>query len=358
MTWRARLGCLLVVGVVGGATGCSPDADPATADADFTTTTAAPGPDADDRWEAIDDRLAALGPQVGFLAAEVSPDGRCDSVHMSDANTARPMAAQAQLFVLGALADGVAGNRIVWDQTLFVEDDLKSVGNTPGSGSLQFAPDGTIVTVGEAAIKMMSVDDNTAADMLIRLLGPDAIQVQIARWMADPTRNDPFLTTRQVTLLHYVPGLGGEYLDTPPAERPGFLVERVDPAPLREVEAGYTVDPRLIEQIEWFGSPADVCRAFSGLLALTERPALADVVPAMMTLEDGGLDLDDSDWPTVWFKGGSEPGVLTMGWLATDTDGDTVVVQAMISDPDAALPTSSASDLVAIAADAFDLLAA
>jgi hypothetical protein len=33
----------------------------------------------------------------------------------------------------------------------------------------------------------------------------------------------------------------------------------------------------------------------------------------------------------VWFKGGSEPGVLTLGWLATDNHGKTFVVEAMVS---------------------------
>ena len=29
----------------------------------------------------------------------------------------------------------------------------------------------------------------------------------------------------------------------------------------------------------------------------------------------GSIGLDRATWPTVWFKGGSEPGVLSMTWL-------------------------------------------
>ena len=43
-------------------------------------------------------------------------------------------------------------------------------------------------------------------------------------------------------------------------------------------------------------------------------------------------------------------------WLATNRHGKTFVVEAMVTNPDAALSADSITDLVALAQNAFDLL--
>ena len=151
-------------------------------------------------------------------------------------------------------------------------------------------------------------------------------------------------------------GLGDRYLATPQGEREAFLASSVDPLPLGAIGSGYTTEPTSIETIEWFASPDDVCRAFAGLLAQSQEPALSSTLPPILSHEVAGIGLDPSTWPTVWFKGGSEPGVLTLGWLATTVEGGTFVVEAMVSDPDAALAEDAITDLVGLARAAFALL--
>jgi beta-lactamase class A len=51
-----------------------------------------------------------------------------------------------------------------------------------GSGTLQDLPDGTKLTVEQAAVKMISVSDNTAADMLLKLVGRAAVEEQVRAW--------------------------------------------------------------------------------------------------------------------------------------------------------------------------------
>jgi hypothetical protein len=322
-------------------------------------TTDVPGAPSDaaeeEAWAEVDAALAALGPEVGLLVARVADDGTCETVHDRAPSTARPMASQFKLLVLGALAEQVADGTLAWDRTLTVEEADRSLGN--GEGSLQMVPPGTTVTVEEAATKMISISDNTATDLLIELVGRDAVEAQAAEWVDDDAANVPFLTTRQMFLLHYASGLGDRYLATPPEERAAFLVDEVDPLPISEIGTGYTTEPRFVDTIEWFASPADVCRALAGLHALSDEPSLATALPSVLSQEDAGIDLDASAWPTVWYKGGSEPGVLTMGWLATTAEGETFVVEAMVSDPDAALAEASLTDLVDVGRDAFALLA-
>ena len=75
-----------------------------------------------------------------------------------------------------------------------------------------------------------------------------------------------------------------------------------------------------------------------------------------MSANDGGIGLDPAQWPTVWFKGGSEPGVATVGYLATNGKGQTFVVVVMLSDPAAALSSSTPTGLLAMVRGAFELV--
>lgn len=305
-------------------------------------------------WARIDDALSRFGPKVGFLAAKVSSQGICKPVHKVASSTARPTASQFKLFVLGALANQISTGRISWDQTLTVQDAVRSLGN--GSGSLQFAPTGTAVPVEEVATKMISISDNTAADMLIGLVGRKHVEAQARRWTTKASANKPFLTTREMILLHYVAGLADRYLATPRSQREAFLASSVDPLPLSAIASGFSQDPRYIEQIEWFASPDDVCRTFARLHVLSKDSRLSPL-STIPTHEVGGIGLDPTEWSAVWFKGGSEPGVLTLGWLATNHHGETFVVEAMVTNPDANLAPDSATKLVALAKEAFGLLA-
>jgi len=112
--------------------------------------------------------------------------------------------------------------------------------------------------------------------------------------------------------------------------------------------------PTDIDTIEWFASPDDICRAFAGLQQLAAQPALAPLGP-ILSANNGGTGLDPAQWPAVWYKGGSEPGVLTLGFLATNSKDQTFVVVAMLSDPAAALSPSATPELLAIVRGAFEL---
>jgi hypothetical protein len=305
-------------------------------------------------WSQIDRTLAALAPNVSFLAARVA-NGSCQTIDQLASSRPRPLASEFKLFVLGALAHQIAGGHVAWDQKLTVEDPLRSRGNAVGSGSLQFAPTGTTVSVRETAVKMISISDNTAADMLINLVGQPALESQVRRWSSDPQLDAPFLTTRQVLLLHYVnfPTMADAYLAQGASNRQRFLHSVVDPLALSKVRG--STEPRDIDSIEWFGSSNDVCRAFAGLQELSQRATLSPIA-SILSMNNGGLGLNPSEWPVVWFKGGSEPGVLTVGYLATNSKGQTFVVSAMLSNATGTLTPSATPALLEAVVGAFGLL--
>lgn len=347
---RGALAVALGVGLTLGA--CS-SSDPASSTSDEPSSSETTTPP---EWAEVDDALAEMGPEVGFLAARVTDDGTCEPIHEVEASTPRPIGSQFKLFVLGALARQVVDGQVAWDQTLTVDRAVRSVGNTPESGALAFAEPNAHVTVEETATKMISISDNTATDMLIGLVGREDVEEQVREWADEPELNEPFLTTRQAFLLKYVPGLADGYLAEPPEERAAFLASSVDPLDIGEIGAGYTDEPSYIDEIEWFASPNDICRTFAGLQQLATDDALSPTLSAILSEQVAGIGLDRTHWPTVWYKGGSESGVLTLGWLATTGDGETFVVAAMVSNPDAALADEAITDLVALAEQAFGAL--
>ena len=308
-------------------------------------------------WAQADRNLAGLAPDASLLAARVSPDGICTPVHQVASSAARALGSMFKLFVLGALAEQVAAGRVSWDQELTVSDALRSAGNS-GAGGLQDVPAGTRVSVEQTAAQMISMSDNTAADMLIHLVGRSAVQAQDRQWSDHAALNVPFLTTREFFLLKYAnPALADKYLRLAPGQRAAFLASAVDPLPLSQAQlpSADTASPAGIDTIEWFASADDICRAFAGLQQLAAQPWLAPLGP-ILSANNGGIGLHPAQWPTVWYKGGSEPGVLTLGYLATNSNGQTFAVVAMLSDPAAALPPSAMLGLLAIVQGAFELV--
>jgi hypothetical protein len=79
-------------------------------------------------------------------------------------------------------------------------------------------------------------------------------------------------------------------------------------------------------------------------------------IASILSVNKGGLGLDPSEWPTVWFKGGSEPGVMTLGYMATNSKGQRFVVSAMLSNSTAALAPSATLTLVDAVVGAFGLM--
>ena len=282
-------------------------------------------------WADVDAALRSVAPQVRLLVADVS-NGSCRTVHSIDPGTAAPIGAAFKLYVLAALGHAVASGTVRWNQPLTVTAQLKSL----PAGELQNEPDGTQVSVLDTAAAMTSLSDNTATDMLINLVGRSAVEDALTTTgMANPALDRPLLTTREIFVLklRQWPVLAERYISANEPSRRTLLASTVDRAPLPAVAAaGSWIAPRDINSLEYFASASDICRAYASLAALAARPGLAQI-GQVLSLNDDSLALDPAQWKTTWFKGGSEPGVLTMAYLATTRTGHSYVVTVLAEDP-------------------------
>jgi beta-lactamase class A len=307
-------------------------------------------------WAGVDAAVQSAAPQVRLLVADIT-GGSCQPVHALDPGTPAPLGAAVKLYVLDALGQAVAAGRVGWNQPLTVTARLKSL----PAGELQDEPDGTAVPVLEAAAAMISLSDNTATDMLINLLGRAAVEAALTRTgMADPALDRPFLTTREIfTLkLDQWPALAERYLAADQAGRRALLASTVDRAPLPAVAAAAAwIAPRAVTSLEYFASASDMCHVYASLAALAGRPGQAPI-GQVLSLNDDGLQLDPAQWRTTWFKGGSEPGVLTLAFMATTRTGHSYVVTVLAEDPSQPINQATAIPVILAAVkEAFTLAA-
>jgi Beta-lactamase enzyme family/ORF 12 gene product N-terminal len=306
-------------------------------------------------WAAVDSQIRAAAPQVRLLVAAVS-GGACRPVQAIGATSTGPLGSAFKLYVLDALARAVAAGTVSWDQRITLTSQLKSL----PSGELSTEPAGTQLTVLQAAENMISSSDNTAADLLINLLGRPAVEAAATgSGMADPALDTPFLTTRELFVLKLDdwPSLASRYLALDSAGRLAMLTGTVDHAPLPALTAATAwTTPRDIGSLEWFASPADICKVYASLAALATHPGLAPVA-SILEINDGGLGLDPGQWRSVWFKGGSEPGVLTLSYLATTRGGQSYVVSVLAANPAAPIPQTATEQLLGAIKGAFRLAA-
>ncbi|MFE3190678.1 serine hydrolase [Nocardia sp. NPDC059240] len=305
-------------------------------------------------WSEIDTRLAELDGRVAFAAAEIDEAGQPSLLHALDADAVHPIGSGFKVYVLAALADAVATGAADWQDTLAIREEWKSF----ASGVLQHRPIGEKLTLATYAERMMSISDNTATDHLIHHLGRDTVYRQLAvLGHHRPSLNAPFFTTKAIFQCK-VPdddGHAQRYLTATPDERLG-VIEELEKLALPDPTSSSWITqprPRYVDEIEWFATPMDICRAYA-VLSRSEQPEVDHV----LTRDDHGLGLDGTQFPTVWSKPGSEPGVLTLNYLARTADDRILVTSLMVSDPDTAFDEAvTAIKGLRIVKGAFELLA-
>jgi beta-lactamase class A len=262
----------------------------------------------------LDQRLATVAPDARLYIGRVTA-GACTATHTIGADQPMPLGSLFKIYVLGALAADIAAGTRQWTDMVTIQDQYKSL----PSGMLQDQPAGTMLSVQDVASDMISISDNTAADHLLRLVGRERVEsYQTVMGHAMPALNIPFPTTRELFILK-IGATADEraaYIAAGAGDRRNLLDNVYDARALPDLATALAFadgPPLDIEQIEWFATPADICRAFAALEVASEMPSGAPIAKILSI--NPGAPIDTTTFSYVGFKGGSEPGVLTLGWL-------------------------------------------
>ncbi|MEN9281169.1 MAG: hypothetical protein RL594_104 [Bacteroidota bacterium] len=259
----------------------------------------------------LQQEFAALGGTVSFMALNVTGGSVVSSL---DASTHLPIGSTFKLYVLGELVRSIRQKERAWTDVVRIDSGSRSL----PSGRLHTWPVGAPLTLHTLAAMMISESDNTATDVLIRLLGPSRIAQQMSAMGHDrPDMNVPFLTTLQAFKLKYgAESIGRKYGNAGIDER-NVLLRQIDTAIVRDSILP-KMSPTLVDTVEWFASAAECCRAMDWFRrdALTHK----DDTPLQILGINPGVEAGTS-WRRVCYKGGSEPGVVNMTFLLEHPDG-------------------------------------
>ena len=301
---------------------------------------ASPPPPPATSWAEVDQRLRGAAPEVGFLAAEIV-DGACRPVHAIDPDAPLSLGSAFKLYVLGAAAEAVRAGRLKWDTPI----EIREAARVHTSMRTESMESGRQVPLQELARHMIEVSDNTATDLVLEAVGRRAVEsVQAEMGMAEPQRNMPFLSTREMSVVKFGrPPLVDEYLAADVAGRRALLEEKVANRPAKSGDMEFAPGPVAVETVEWFASASDLCRAHVSLQAKGQG------VRQILGLNPGVPFGNDAAY--VGFKGGSEPGVLAGSWYVEHRDGRRFAISVLLRNRSGAIDT----EVLRVAADAFRL---
>ena len=296
----------------------------------------------------LDARLASFGAQSSLGVYRVDA-GECIAEHEIRADEQIVLGSVFKLWLVAALATEIDQGRANWGETVTLADELRS---NP-AGEIYELETGTEISLEELAGLTIALSDNTATDLLLDRLGRETVEATMLEiGMTDPSANVPLLSTGNLWALKYYPDGpdADDYRALDQAGRRALLAE-LDEATAPWVGVEDPVDfvlssentngvpigePRDLD-IEWFATPIDLCRTFVHLSELAETPGL-EQLSDILALPPGGLiPFDRETWPTIWFKGGSEAGVVAGSWWFEGTNGERYVVAGGVSDPEFAL---------------------
>lgn len=301
-------------------------------------------------WDELDRRWSALAPAANLLAAAVV-DGDCVPVHALNPELRLAIGSAFKLYILGELANQVRAGRVGWEDRLAIRDDWKA----SFSGQMNQLEAGEERTLRELAEQMISVSDNTATDHLLFHLGRENVEaVQAEMGHGEPAINQPMLSTQEMFQLKLAASdeLRDTYVAGDAAERRRLLDGEIGDLNISVWAASGWTEPILIDQIEWFASAEDLCRAMATLDAWAAEPGL-EPISAILSINPG-TRFDLAVWEYIGFKGGSELGVLNLTWLLRRVDGRTFVLTGSLNNTKGAVDEDAA---VAVLQAAAQLLA-
>ena len=178
-------------------------------------------------------------------------------------------------------------------------------------------PLGAPLTLHTAAVLLLSLSDNTAADLLLDELGRERVEKTMDDMgVGTHELSHPFLSTRAVFgLVTSAPEIQERYRRASREERLQMLrdVEAMRPQVVQQTSESWR------EGFDWYFSAAEVVRMLDHLRRqLSEAP----MGKAIFGMSPAGIASDK--WRFVGYKGGSSPGRLALAALLEDAGGGSV----------------------------------
>lgn len=303
----------------------------------------------DDNIEKIKASFSALPGQSGFIVEKLGVDDGDEghailAAHNMDSQFA--IGSTFKLYILAELAAQIDAGERSWSDVVPLSHRSFS------SGATQNWPENSPATLETLAIQMISVSDNSATDTLMHVLGRSAIERKLATiGHGDPDRMLPFLTTFEAFALKSPENedLRNRYLTADEAGQRAIVENEQQDFNISVAEFSiFGGGPAFIDRIEWFASPVDI----TGLLDNIRRGG-SERLRQIMAVNPGLPSSSATKWKYVGYKGGSEPGVISMSFLLQAPSGQWFAISGSWNNAKEVVNNNAFALLMARLADAF-----
>jgi len=265
-----------------------------------------------DSIQAVNADFGALPGGSGFLLAELGDDGRINPIASRNPDQQFAIGSTFKLYILAQLASEIRSGKRQWNDVVPLSHHSFS------SSATQGWPKDSPVTLHTLAGWMISVSDNGATDTLLSLLGREAVEQKLASiGHSAPDKTLPFLSTVEAFALKADAPLRQRFLAASEAQQRALLDKEAAQLTLAKATDGSIGGaPASIDTIEWFASPNDI-----GNLMRHLRLQRDDRMMGILAINDGLGAAAAKKWRFVGYKGGSEPGVISMSYLLQSPAG-------------------------------------
>jgi beta-lactamase class A len=279
-----------------------------------------------DNFQKIDDDFAALPGSAGYLVEKLNDNKPNELIAGRNISKQYAIGSTFKLYILAELAAQVEAGKRKWS------DVVPLAHRSFSSEATKRWPDNSPVTLETLAIQMISVSDNSATDTLLHLLGRDNVERKLAQiGHSDPDKTLPFLSTVEAFALKAPANaaLYKAYVGAGEAQQRAMLDKERSKLGLAQVsDRTFDNGPVHIDTIEWFASPVDLGNLLNHLRRSGNQRMLQ-----IMTVNTGISPADAAEWNYVGYKGGSEPGVMSMSALVQSKNGQYYAVSGSWNNP-------------------------
>lgn len=267
--------------------------------------------------------FSALPGVSGFIVQKLDDEGVA-TLHAANADTQFATGSTFKLYVLAELASQVAAGQRRWSDVVPL-----GVRNHSSAGTQNWPLD-TPVTLQTLATWMISVSDNAATDALMRELGRDAVEGKLAAiGHSAPDKALPMLTTVEAFALKSNPALRARFEKASEAGQRELLTSERAALSYSAIDMSHLGSgPVAIDTVEWFASPADTALLLNNL-----RRSNSQTTRDIMAVNSGIGPAAAGKWRYLGYKGGSEPGVISMSFLTQSKAGDWYAISGSWNNP-------------------------
>jgi beta-lactamase class A len=272
----------------------------------------------------IDAEFASLPGAAGYLVEKVGANGSRSQIAGRNVTQQFAIASTFKLYVLAELAAQVDAGRRKWTDVVPLTNISYS------SSATQGWPRDTPVTLQTLATWMISVSDNAATDALIRVLGREAIEKKLALvGHSNPDKALPLLTTVEAFALKTNPELRKNFETASESKQRALLGEKAAELTYEKVNlVALGSGPAAIDSIEWFASPVDVAGLLHNMRGMGNETMLN-----ILSVNKGVTPTSSAKWTYLGYKGGSEPGVISMSFLGKSKAGEYYTITGSWNNP-------------------------